>query len=169
MLLQNLKCYIKIHMHSNLDAPVYKWWVFYICDTIWVRGINMHLCIRKASITLIRYLNFSYIVNQLPLTWTEVHVSWTQLQCTICIVCINSYYNTRFVRAPRIRPQGKYKYCPAAWDARAAFAAIVVSFWVPVRGTVSTDMRVSHLKRLSCNTKTPCDKISNGYEKPPSC
>jgi hypothetical protein len=61
----------------------------------------------------------------------------------------------RFVKAPRIRPQGKYRYCPAACDARAAFAATADSVWAPVGGSASTDIRVSHLKRLSCNTNTP--------------
>lgn len=61
----------------------------------------------------------------------------------------------RFVKAPRIRPQGKYKYCPAACDARTAFAATADSFWAPARGRASTEIRVSHLKRLSCNTNTP--------------
>lgn len=61
----------------------------------------------------------------------------------------------RFVKAPRMRPQGKYKYCPEACEARAAFAATADSFGVPVGGRESTDIRVSHLKRLSCNTNTP--------------
>ena len=71
----------------------------------------------------------------------------------------------RFVRAPRMRPQGKYRYWPAACDARAAFAATADSLWGAVEGGASIEMRVSHLKRLSCNTNTPCTATTSFLSK----
>lgn len=62
-----------------------------------------------------------------------------------CYTLILTTKAPKLVKAPQMRPQGKCRYCPAAFEARPALSATGDSCWDPARGCAYIDTQVSHL------------------------